>query len=107
MATIGTFEATEAGGWEGRIRTLTINLRAKFVPNDDRGSDAAPAFLIFSGASQIGVAWKKRAGGSSPRNYLSAKFEDPFLAAPLSAALFEDSNGKSATLVWSNREGGE
>jgi uncharacterized protein (DUF736 family) len=105
MATIGTFEATKAGGWEGRIRTLTINLRAKFVPNDDRVVETAPAFLIFSGTSQIGVAWWRRASGASPRDYLSAKFEDPMLAAPFSAALFEDGDGHSATLVWNHRNG--
>lgn len=105
MATIGIFEATKAGGWEGRIRTLTINLRVKFVPNDDRTTDAAPAFLIFSGASQIGVAWRRRAGGANPRDYLSAKFEDPLLSAPVSAALFEDGDGHSATLVWNHRSG--
>ncbi|HEY5238263.1 MAG TPA: DUF736 domain-containing protein [Rhizomicrobium sp.] len=105
MATIGTFKATKAGGWEGRIRTLTINLRAKFVPNDDRAVDMAPAFLIFCGTSQIGAAWRRRTGGSSPRDYLSAKFEDPMLVAPVSAALFEDGDGHNATLVWNFRNG--
>jgi uncharacterized protein (DUF736 family) len=100
MATIGTFVATKAGGWEGRIRTLTINLRAKFVPNDDRVSDAAPSFVIMSGTCQIGVAWKRQTGGSPPRNYLSVKLEDPCLVAPVTAALFEDVDGQEASLCW-------
>ncbi|MEJ1968429.1 MAG: DUF736 family protein [Rhizomicrobium sp.] len=36
MAIIGTFTPTKEGGWSGAIRTLTIDVKAKFVPNDNR-----------------------------------------------------------------------
>jgi uncharacterized protein (DUF736 family) len=106
MATIGSFVATKAGGWEGRIRTLTLNMRVKFVPNDDRSSDTAPAFLLLSGVYQIGAAWRRQAGNAG-RSYLSVKLEDPCLPGPVSAALFESANGQEANLVWNSRDHGE
>lgn len=106
MATIGSFVATRAGGWEGRIRTLTLNMRVKFVPNDDRSSESAPAFLLLSGVCQIGAAWRRHAGNAG-RPYLSVKLEDPCLPGPVSAALFESVDGQEANLVWNSRDHGE
>ena len=57
MAIIGTFAPTKDGGWSGAIRTLTIDVKAKFVPNDNRENDRAPAFRIFAGHSELGAAW--------------------------------------------------
>lgn len=103
MAIIGTFTATKDGGWSGNIRTLTIDVKARFVPNDNRENEQAPAFRIFTGRSELGAAWRQRSNGDPPRDYLSIKLDDPALPEGISAALFEREDGKEAQLVWSRR----
>ena len=105
MSVIGTFTPTKDGGYEGTIRTLTIDLKARFVPNDNRASDSAPAFRVFAGRSEIGAAWAARTDGESPREYLSVRLDDPCLPSAVQAALFEDTEKRSARLVWTRRRG--
>ena len=103
MSVIGTFTATKDGGFEGTIRTLTIDLKARFVPNDNRSSDSAPAFRVYAGRSEIGAAWSARTEGDTPKEFLSVRLDDPCLPATIQAALFQDTEKKSAQLVWSRR----
>lgn len=103
MSVIGTFTRTKDGGFEGTIRTLTIDLKARFVPNDNRSSDTAPEFRVFAGRSEIGAAWRSRANGPDARAYLSVSLDDPCLPNGIHAALFEDTEKRSAQLVWSRR----
>ena len=103
MSVIGTFTSTKDGGFEGTIRTLTIDLKARFVPNDNRSSDAAPAFRVFAGKSEIGAAWSARTDTDHPREYLSVRLDDPCLPSAIQAALFEDAERRSAQLVWNRR----
>jgi len=51
MATIGTFTKTKEGGYVGTIRTLTVNVKTKLVPNDNRENDKAPTFRVFAGSA--------------------------------------------------------
>jgi uncharacterized protein (DUF736 family) len=85
---IGRFTATGDGVWAGVIRTLTINAKIRFVPNDNRESDSSPAFRIFIGPSEVGTAWLKRASGERSNEYLSVRMDCPGLAEPFCAALF-------------------
>lgn len=103
MATIGTFTATADGGWEGRIRTLTINVRAKFVPNDNRESERAPDYLVLVGAMELGAAWAQQTKENPPREYLRVELDDLCLSEPITAALFSSPGADSARLVWSRR----
>jgi uncharacterized protein (DUF736 family) len=103
MAIIGTFTPTKDGGWIGVIRTLTIDVKAKFVPNDNRDSDRAPAFRIFAGRSELGAAWMQRTKGDDARDYLSVQIDDPSLPEPISAAMFRGKEGEDAQLVWNRR----
>jgi uncharacterized protein (DUF736 family) len=103
MSVIGTFTPSKNGGWEGTIRTLTIDVKARLVPNDNQDSERAPAFRVFAGRSELGAAWRERSGGDNPRDYLSVRLDDPSLPEPISAAMFEAENGKEAQLVWSRR----
>jgi len=89
MSVIGTFTPTRDGGWAGTIRTLTIAVKARFVPDDNRESDRGPDFRVFAGRSELGATWRERAGGETPRVYLRVRLDDPAMAEPLSAALFE------------------
>lgn len=106
MATIGTFTATSDGGWEGRIRTLTINVRAKFVPNDNRDSNRAPDYLVLAGPIELGMAWVHRTKESAPREYFSVRLDDPSLTEPIIAALYFLPNSERARLTWSRRNDG-
>ena len=103
MATIGTFTRDKTG-YAGAIRTLTVDIKARFVANDARKSKSAPDFRIFSGQAELGAAWKARSSGETPRDYLSVVLDDPSFAEPVRAALFVDDEG-SARLVWNRREG--
>lgn len=103
MAVIGTFTPAPDGGWTGTIQTLTINVKARFVPNDNRENDQAPVFRVLAGKSELGAAWRQRSNADPPRAYLSVKFDDPALPEGISAALFENEDGKEAQLVWSRR----
>jgi len=103
MAVIGTFVPTKDGGWIGTIQTMTINVKARFVPNDNRETEQSPAFRIFAGHSELGAAWRQRSNGEHPREYFSVKLDDPALPEAISAALFENEEGYDAQLVWNRR----
>lgn len=104
MTTIGTFTPTKDGGWEGHIRTLTIDVKARFVPNDNRDGEKAPAFRIFAGRSELGAAWRQQTNSESAREYLSVRLDDPSLSEGISAVMFEAPDGKEAKLVWNRRK---
>jgi uncharacterized protein (DUF736 family) len=103
VAIIGTFTASADGGWTGSIRTLSISAKVRFVPNDNRENDKAPAFKLVIGHSEIGAAWIARGRDEASRPYLRVQMDDPFLGCPVSAALFELEGGERANLVWSRR----
>lgn len=103
MSIIGTFSPTKDGGWTGTIRTLTIDVKVRFVPNDNRDSDRAPDFRVFAGRSELGAAWRERTSGENSREYLSVRLDDPVLAEPINAALFEAEKERTAQLVWGRR----
>lgn len=104
MAIIGTFTPTKDGGWNGIIRTLTIDVKAKFVPNDNRENDRAPAFRIFAGRSELGAAWVQCTKDEISREYFSVQIDDPSLPEPISAAMFHAKDGTEAQLVWTRRQ---
>ncbi len=102
MATIGSFSAGK-DGYVGTIRTLTVNVKARIVANDNKKSEAAPDYRIYAGRTELGAAWKAQTNGDEPRDYLSVLLDDPSFPEPIRAALFEE-NG-AAYLVWNRREG--
>jgi uncharacterized protein (DUF736 family) len=58
MANIGTFTA-DKDGFTGTLRTLTLNVKVKLVPNDKGNSENAPDFRLQAASHDIGAAWKK------------------------------------------------
>ena len=74
MATIGTFTKTANGEFTGTVKTLTLNVKAKFVPSEGE-SERGPDFRIFAGATEFGAAWKKTAR-ETQREYLSVKLDE-------------------------------
>ena len=101
MATIGTFTKTANGDITGTVKTLTLNVKAKFVPAEGE-SERGPDYRIFAGATEFGAAWKKTARETG-REYLSVKLDDPSFPAPIYASLVEAEDGKAHNLIWSRR----
>ena len=90
MATIGNFTADKEG-FNGTLRTLTLNVKAKLVPNDKGESEKAPDFRVQAASHDIGAAWKKTS--EAGRNYLSVTIDDPSFPAPVYARLIEGEDG--------------
>ena len=95
MANIGIFTA-QNGSFSGTVRTLTLNVKVKFVPNT-KESDNAPDYRIVAGNFEIGAAWKKVSKAERP--YLSATLDDPSFPATIYARLVEGDEG-APTLIW-------
>ncbi|MGY2488386.1 DUF736 domain-containing protein [Cupriavidus sp. CP313] len=97
MANIGNFTA-QNDGFTGTVRTLTLNVKVKFIPND-KTSENAPDFRIqAAGGYDIGAAWKKVS--QSERPYLSVTLDDPSFPATIYARLIEEEDGMH-NLIWS------
>lgn len=97
MANIGTF-TVDKDGFTGTLRTLTLNAKAKLVPNDKGGSENAPDFRLQAGGYDVGAAWKKTS--EAGRDYLSVTLDDPSFPATVYARLIESENG-THDLIWS------
>jgi uncharacterized protein (DUF736 family) len=102
MATIGTF-TTSDNGYIGFIKTLTLNIKARFVASE-KDNDKAPDYRIFAGVTEFGAAWKKTARDSD-REYLSVKLDDPSFPAPIYASLVKVEGDEGFILIWSRRNG--
>ena len=101
MATIGSFTPNK-DGYTGTIRTMTINVKAKIVINENKKSDSAPDYRIYAGQAELGAAWKAQTKGDEPRDYLSIVLDDPSFAEPIRAAMFHEE--ETAYLIWNRRD---
>lgn len=97
MANIGTFTA-EKDGFIGTLRTLTLNVKVKLVPNDKGDSENAPDFRVQAASHDIGAAWKKVSKAERP--YVSVTLDDPSFPATVYARLIENEDG-THDLIWS------
>ena len=100
MATIGTFTA-DKDGYTGSLRTLTLNVKAKLVPNDKGDKENAPDFRIQASGYDVGAAWKKTS--EAGRAYVSCTLDDPSFPATVYARLIEEEDG-THTLIWSRNK---
>jgi len=94
---IGTFTATK-DGYTGTLRTLTLNAKAKLVPNAKGEKENSPDFRLQAAGHDIGAAWKKTS--EAGREYLSVTLDDPSFAAAVYARLIEGEDG-THDLIWS------
>ncbi|MCQ8279975.1 DUF736 domain-containing protein [Acetobacteraceae bacterium KSS8] len=101
MATIGSFTKTD-NGFTGAVKTLTLNVKAKFVPAEGE-NERGPDYRIFAGTTEFGAAWKKTSNAG--RDYISVKLDDPSFPAPIYASLVEAEGGEGFNLIWSRRNG--
>src|ERR1700682_6645643 len=102
MATLGTLPPSD-NCYTGSGKTLTLNVKAKFVATEAE-NDKAPNFRIIAGSTEFGAAWKKTARDSD-REYLSVKLDDPSFPAPIYASLVKGEGDDSFNLIWSRRTG--
>lgn len=100
MANIGTFTA-QNGGFTGTLRTLTLNVKVKLVPNDKTSENAPDYRLQVVGGAEIGAAWKKTSQADRP--YLSVSLDDPSFPSAIYARLLEGEDGTHA-LLWSRNK---
>ncbi len=100
MALIGTFTAQD-NGFTGSVRTLTLNVKVKFIPSE-KESDKAPDYRIVSGSYEIGAAWKKISKADRP--YLSVTLDDPSFPATIYARMVENEDG-THNLIWTRARG--
>jgi len=61
MATIGTFTAAD-NGYTGSVKTLTLNVKAKFVATE-KENDKAPDYRIIAGAIDYAARRGRRPRG--------------------------------------------
>ena len=97
MAQIGTFTRGDDGILSGTIRTLSLNVKARFVPAEASSNEKAPALRVLAGPIEIGAAWKRTSKDNSV--YHSVKLDDPSFPAPIFANLVE----VEAVTRWSGR----
>jgi len=103
MANIGTFTA-QKDSFTGTVRTLTLNVKVKLVPNP-KESENAPDYRIIAGNNfEIGAAWKKLSKAEPPRPYLSVTLDDPSVPTTLYARMVEGEDGVH-NLIWSRSKG--
>jgi uncharacterized protein (DUF736 family) len=100
MANIGTFTA-EKDGFTGTLRTLTLNVKVKLVPNDKGDTENAPDFHLQAAGHEVGAAWKKTS--EAGREYLSVSIDDPSFPATVYARLIENEDG-THDLIWSRNK---
>ncbi|UHH10162.1 DUF736 family protein [Luteimonas fraxinea] len=96
MANIGTFTA-DKDGFTGTLRTLTLNVKVKLVP-DDKGTTTTPPTSACRrpGTTSRGMEENQRAG----RPYVSVTLDDPSFPATVYARLIEGEDG-THDLIWS------
>ena len=85
-------------GFTGSLRTLTLNVKAKLVPNDKGDKENAPDFRIQASGYDVGAAWKKNS--EAGRAYVSCTLDDPSFPATVYARLIEGEDG-THDLIWS------
>ena len=91
MAQIGSFTRSEGGTLNGTIRTLSLNVKARFVPTEPSSNEKVPALRVSAGDVEIGAAWKRTSKDNTV--YHSVKLDDPSFPTPIFASLVEVEGG--------------
>ena len=97
MAQIGSFAHDEDGCYAGTIRTLSLDIKVRFVPTEPSHNEKAPDLRVLAGNVEIGAAWKRHSKENTV--YHSVKLDDPSFQAPIYANLVAVEGGHA--LVWS------
>ena len=91
MAQIGTFTRAEDGSYTGTIKTLSLNIKARFLPAEPSENEKAPNLRVMAGNVEIGAAWQRTSKDNAV--YHSVKLDDPSFPAPIYANLVAVDDG--------------
>jgi uncharacterized protein (DUF736 family) len=97
MAQIGTFTRAEDGSYNGTIKTLSLNIKARFLPAEPSENEKAPNLRVMARDVEIGAAWQRTSKDNAV--YHSVKLDDPSFPAPIYANLVAVDDDYA--LVWS------
>jgi uncharacterized protein (DUF736 family) len=97
MAQIGTFTRTEDGSYIGTIKTLSLNIKARFLPAELSENEKTPNLRVMAGNVEIRAAWQRTSKDNTV--YHSVELDDPSFPAPIYANLVAIDEGYA--LVWS------
>ena len=97
MAQIGTCTRAEDGSYTGAIKSLSLNLKARFLPAQLCENEKAPRLRVLAGNVEIGAAWQRTSKDNTV--YHSVKLDDPSFPAPIYANLVAVDD--EYALVWS------
>lgn len=103
MALIGQFARTKTG-FSGHIRTLSTNADLVLVPAENPDVENAPDYRIHLGdedGPEVGAGWKRT--GEKAGEYISLIIDDPALALPIRANLFQSGGDQTAWGLHWNR----
>jgi uncharacterized protein (DUF736 family) len=103
MTQIGQFSRSKSG-YSGRIQTLLFGAELVLVPAERSDTENAPDYRIHLGNNngpEIGAGWKRT--GDKAGDYVSLQLDDPSLAQPIRANLFQSSDDKSIWVLNWNR----
>src|SRR5215831_132029 len=81
MAQIGTFTRAEDGSYTGTIKTLSLNIKARFLPAEPSENEKAPNLRVMARDVEIGAAWQRTSKDNTV--YHSVKLDDPSFPAPI------------------------
>jgi uncharacterized protein (DUF736 family) len=106
MPQIGVFTRLR-GIFTGTMRTLIFDRHIVLVPTNQPTTQGQPHYTIHikdADGPEVGVAWRRN--GDRAGEYISLALDDPTLAAPIRANLFQrDSDKKEWVLVWKRNAG--
>ena len=103
MTQIGSFNRT-ASGYEGRLRTLTLDIGLYLTPAVKSDADKAPDWRIHSDdpllGPEVGAGWNHT--GDKAGSYVTLVIDCPSLPHPIHANLFPEASVNGVhRLIWS------
>jgi uncharacterized protein (DUF736 family) len=102
MAQIGQFTRIR-GLFSGRLRTLNLDAHLVLCPINN-GADSAniPNYSVHlndADGPEVGAAWRRT--GERAGEYIAVMLDDPTLAAPFRANLFQQEHDKKVwVMIW-------
>ncbi|HSF13245.1 MAG TPA: DUF736 domain-containing protein [Erythrobacter sp.] len=100
MTAIGNFHTTPEG-FEGRLRTLTLDVPLTIVAEQPVDNDKAPTYRVFAGEGdetyEVGAGWTHV--GEKAGEFIALVLDDPALPFSLRANLFTGDDG-AHILTW-------
>jgi uncharacterized protein (DUF736 family) len=100
---IGVFRQ-QAGGYVGRLRSLTLDVELSILPAQKSDNDKAPAWRLYLGSegegAEIGAGWNRV--GEIAGAYIALQIDDPALPEPMHANLLHSGQKDDERyLLWS------